>query len=431
MFGSVENDQVFCSGHNRRIALVKLAIIFAALLTPVVTIASGQTSSIVKMKSLMVDTQVRPGIGQFVPADDDVQHLVYELFMVNWQKQDLRFAWVDVEDAATGKRLVRFDSKELEDPTRIDTVPFSGGAGPDNRVLRSGQTAVMTIDVKLPLGASLPSAIRHRLEFESNPNLRMLLGDGSESSELYAFSAPMQIDRRPPLVIGPPLRGGPWRCGNGFSGGGWNSHDAMYTFGRRARIHIPQRFACDFCLVDKDGEVMRPTGTTDLVNSQFYGYRADVIAVADGLVVDTVDGVPENVPRVDGKIIPPVPLTDKTNAGNIVALKIGEGQYAFYAHLVPGSIRVKKGDRVRKGQVLGKVGNSGNSVGPHMHFQISRGPVLNGYDFLPHVYASYVLGGYERDRQLDAAKRTRFEFKRRRIASRVPMDGAFMTFPSK
>ncbi|HEX5702105.1 MAG TPA: M23 family metallopeptidase [Pyrinomonadaceae bacterium] len=401
-----------------------IVAMFAAL-----TIARAQADIVEKVTSLRVDADVRPAIGQFVPGDDDVQHLAYELLITNWQKQDLRFASVEIEDAATGKRLVKFDSKSLEDPIRINTVPFSGGIGPDNRVLRSGRTAVMAIDVKLPLGARLPAAIRHRFEFESNPNLQMLLDDGSESSELFAFTKPMPIDRRPPLVIGPPVRGGPWRCGNGFSGGGWNAHDSMYTFGKKARIHLPQRFGCDFRLVDQAGEVLRATGTTDLVNSQFYGQGADVIAVADGLVVDTLDGVPENVPRVDGKVIPPVPLTEKTWAGNIVALEIGKGQYAFYAHLVPGSIRVKKGDRVRKGQVLGKVGNSGNSVGPHLHFQVSRGPELNGHDFLPHIYSGYVLGGYERDRKLDLAKRTRFEFKRRRMRFRVPMDGAFMTFP--
>lgn len=402
--------------------ILVVLLVFAAF-----TIAQEQSSSVVKQRSLLIDADVRPSIGQFVPGDDDVQHLAYELLISNWQRIDLRLASVDIEDAATGKRLVRFDSKALEDPVRINTIPFSGGVGPDNRVIRSGRTAVMTIDLKLALGASLPAAVRHRMQFESDPKLLMTLDDGSESSKLYAISEPMPIDRRPPLVIGPPLRGGPWRCGNGFSGGGWNSHDAMYTFGKKARIHIPQRFACDFRLVDKDGEVLRPTGTTDLVNSQFYGYGADVIAVADGLVVDTVDGVPENVPRVDGKIIPPVPLTDKTNAGNIVALKIGEGQYAFYAHLVPGSLRVKEGDRVRKGQPLGKVGNSGNSAGPHLHFQVSRGPELNGYDFLPYVYTSYWLSG--RANHADIGKPD--PSKRRRIVFKVPTQGSYMTFPSK
>jgi len=79
------------------------------------------------------------------------------------------------------------------------------------------------------LGASVPAAVRHRIQFESDPNLQLILDDGSLSSELFSVSEPMPIDRTRPLVIGPPLRGGPWRCGNGFSGGTFNAHDAIYA----------------------------------------------------------------------------------------------------------------------------------------------------------------------------------------------------------
>ena len=276
--------------------------------------------------------------------------------------------------------------------------------------------------MKLRLGASLPAAVRHRIEFESNPNLQLIQDDGSLSSELVSFSEPMQINRARPLVIGPPLRGGPWRCGNGFGFG--NSHEALYASYKIARMHVPQRFGCDFGKVDAKGDTL-PSPFPDIISSSmFYGYGADVIAVADGRVVEKMDGVPENVPRIDGKIITPIPLTDRTNAGNMVALEIGKGQYAFYAHLQPGSLRVKEGDRVREGQLLGKVGNSGNSGAPHLHFQVCNGPKLNSCDFLPHVYRSYWLSGYARDRKPDPAKRKRIDFK-------VPTDGSFMTFPSK
>ena len=143
---------------------------FAALIAFVAFAdARGQSSSVVKTRTLQIDVEARPEVGQFVPADDDVQHLVYELFITNWNHEDLRFASVDVEDAATGKRLARFDSKALEDPIRIDTIPFVGKAGPANRVLRSGRTAVITIDVRLPFGASVPAAVRHRIQFETIP----------------------------------------------------------------------------------------------------------------------------------------------------------------------------------------------------------------------------------------------------------------------
>ena len=401
-----------------------IATIFAALLAFVAfPNAWAQSSNVVKIRSLQIDTDVRPDVGQFVPADDGVQHLVYELFVTSWHyTKELRFAAVDVEDAATGKRLARFDSKALEDPFTLRITQYPGKAGPANRLLPPGRTAIITLDVKLPPGASVPAAVRHRIQFESDPNLQLIQDDGSLSSELVSSSELMPIDRRPPLVIDAPLRGGPWRCGNGFGFG--NSHEAFYASNKIARMHVPQRFGCDFGKVDAKGDTL-PSPFPDIISSSmFYSYGADVIAVADGRVVDIVDEVPENVPRIDGKVITPVPLTDRTNAGNMVSLKIGEGQYAHYAHLQPGSLRVKEGDRVRKGQLLGKLGNSGNSGGPHLHFQVSSGPELNSSDFLPHVYRSYWLSGYARDRKPDPAKRKRIDFK-------VPTDGSFMTFPFK
>src|SRR4030095_6348497 len=105
-------------------SLVKLSIatIFTALLVVVAfSNAWGQSAGtgptpIVKIRTLQIDAWARPGAGQFVPADDGVQHLVYELFITSWHYiKELRFAEVDVEDAATGKRLARFDSQALED----------------------------------------------------------------------------------------------------------------------------------------------------------------------------------------------------------------------------------------------------------------------------------------------------------------------------
>jgi hypothetical protein len=415
-----------CSGRSLCTRLVKRSIttILAALLAFVVfPNAWGQSSTVVKIRTLQIDASARPGLGQFVPADDGVQHLAYELFVTSWHySKELRFAAVDVEDVATEKRLARFDSKALEDPFTLRITQYPGKAGPANRLLPAGRTAIITLDVKLPLGASVPGAVRHRIQFESDPNLQLIQDDGSLSSELISFSEPLPINRARPLVIGPPLRGGPWRCGNGFGFG--NSHEALYASNKIARMHVPQRFGCDFGKVDAKGDAL-PSPFPDIISSSmFYGYGADVIAVADGRVVDTLDGVPENVPRIDGKVITPVSLTDRTNPGNMVALEIGKGQYAFYAHLQPGSLRVKEGDRVRKGQLLGKLGNSGNSGGPHLHFQVCNSPQLNSCDFLPHVYRSYWLSGYARDRKPDPAKRKRIDFK-------VPTDGSFMTFPSK
>jgi murein DD-endopeptidase MepM/ murein hydrolase activator NlpD len=79
--------------------------------------------------------------------------------------------------------------------------------------------------------------------------------------------------------------------------------------------------------------------------------------------------------------------------GNEVVLEIAPGVYAFYAHLQPGSIRVQIGETVTTGQVLGLLGNTGNSTGPHLHFQLADGPDILTATSLPFVLDQYTLVG--------------------------------------
>ena len=75
------------------------------------------------------------------------------------------------------------------------------------------------------------------------------------------------------------------------------------------------------------------------------------------------------------------------------SIELGKNRYAFYAHLQPGSIRVKVGDKVRKGQAIGLLGNSGNTVGPHLHFHIGDADSLNGSEGIPFVFDSVDIIG--------------------------------------
>jgi murein DD-endopeptidase MepM/ murein hydrolase activator NlpD len=84
-------------------------------------------------------------------------------------------------------------------------------------------------------------------------------------------------------------------------------------------------------------------------------------------------------------------MTLETVGGNFVVLELRRDRYAFYAHLQPGSLRVKPGDVVKRAQVLGLVGNSGNSTEPHLHFQVSDGPSPLGSSGMPYVLDAYEL----------------------------------------
>ena len=106
----------------------------------------------------------------------------------------------------------------------------------------------------------------------------------------------------------------------------------------------------------------------DFINDA--GHACDVIAVADGEVVYVQDGVP----GYDDEVY---------TAGNFVRIKHESGVYSRYLHLVNGSIKVKVGQKVKAGAVLGTEGNTGYSMGTHLHFDINDG---NGYvDPLPYL----------------------------------------------
>ena len=87
--------------------------------------------------------------------------------------------------------------------------------------------------------------------------------------------------------------------------------------------------------------------------------------MANGKVVDVVKGFPDVKPGVVDQ-----DLTFKEAGGNHVILDIGGGRYAFYAHLKPGSIEVKEGDQVTRGQRIARLGNWGNTSAPHLHFHV-------------------------------------------------------------
>jgi murein DD-endopeptidase MepM/ murein hydrolase activator NlpD len=151
-------------------------------------------------------------------------------------------------------------------------------------------------------------------------------------------------------------------------------------------LRLGQRFAIDFSArLDADGRTH--TGNPDQ-NTSYLNYGQPVLAVGAGTVVEAVDGLPDQIPNH------PKPLPTADLDGNHVILSLGQGIFAGYAHLRPGSVRVRPGQRVRAGQILGELGNSGASSGPHLHFQLMNGPSLLDADGLPFVLRQFNLDGF-------------------------------------
>ncbi|HET9131782.1 MAG TPA: M23 family metallopeptidase, partial [Terriglobia bacterium] len=191
------------------------------------------------------------------------------------------------------------------------------------------------------------------------------------------------------IVISPPLGNGTWVAGNGPSDTSIHRRAGVLAGGR---VWLPERFAIDWVKVGEDG---KPSHDDPKINANWYGYGSEVLAVANGTVTAVKDGIPENVPLSSERV---VPISLETLGGNYVMLALGNHRVAFYAHLQPGSLRVKVGEHVRRGQPLGLLGNSGNSDAPHLHFHISDDSSLAS-EGLPYVFDSFeTLGTVQIDK---------------------------------
>lgn len=141
---------------------------------------------------------------------------------------------------------------------------------------------------------------------------------------------------------------GEWTVSNGGPTRATNKHHGSRT----------QRYAYDM-VVRKNG---RAKAKGQKGNEAHFCHGEDLLATASGTVVHAMDGVPENQPGDRGK-----------GGGNGVVIDHGFGEFSAVWHAVPGSITVEIGDEVEQGQVIGKVGNSGRSSGPHIHFHVAHG----------------------------------------------------------
>lgn len=126
----------------------------------------------------------------------------------------------------------------------------------------------------------------------------------------------------------------------------------------------------------------------------------EVIAPADGEVVYSRNDVPDNAPGADPEsVFSKLPEPMLAGAGNAVVISHGNSEYSVLMHLQKGSVRLSKGQRVKAGDVVGLIGSSGDSFGPHLHFQVQTGPELFRYSSVPVTFenlkgVSLVRGRY-------------------------------------
>jgi hypothetical protein len=304
---------------------------------------------------------------------DNRQHLAYELQLLNVAPFPVRLSRIDTLDGDTGAVLAT-----VRDATLASLVRRPEG-GEFTGVLGAGLSGLAVLDVSLPHRAPLPRVLVHRLTISFDPDSAP---PGFPTPVPYSAGR-TTVSRHQPVTIAPPLRGAGWVAVNGCCASANGHRGGIIPVD--GSLRAVERFAIDFVQLGPDRRLF--VGPLENLSSFRY-YGADVRSVAGGTVVRTHDGEAEQTPP-NGPSEFPTPLNA---GGNWLVVDIGGGHFAFYAHLQPHSITAKVGDRVRRGQTLGLLGNTGNSTGPHLHFHIMDSPSFDS-DGLPFQFETFTSPG--------------------------------------
>jgi Peptidase family M23 len=305
-----------------------------------------------------------------VMGSDGQRHLVYELRIQNMSGGGFNLKTIDVVDPKRDMVVLELDRAELG-----KRFALGGSRGAESADLGPAQFGVLFVHVPLPRGEPAPVMLVHRITgFSEKIHADFTLTGGQ---------TPLSLWRRP-AVLGPPLSGSGFVAADGCCDSIRHVRALLSIDGR---LELAQRFAIDWEEIDSEGRIV--VGDPKALESYVIFGKA-VLAVDDGTVVATRNDLPEQVP---GSLPAGIRLSEAD--GNYVVLDIG-GSYVLYAHMQPGSVTVKPGDTVTRGEILGRVGNSGNSQAPHLHLHVTDGPLPMASNGLAYVFDAFTLMAIDR-----------------------------------
>ncbi|HEY1857129.1 M23 family metallopeptidase [Acidocella sp.] len=363
-----------------------------------------------------------------VPGTDGFIHLAYAAQLTNLDRGVAELETIAPVDplhdfAAVGSSgVMDADGNNISGTVR----PFNPARPGDDaartvdaRQLQGGASGIAFFDVRFTKMKDVPGFLSHRLVVR--------LPGGKEVNELIN---PVPVGCQSPVVISPPLIGPRWWDANGCCE--VISPHRGATLPINGTIKLPEQFAIDYVQINaKDGCCTGPT--KDLKSWPFFG--APVLAVADGLVVEKVDGMPEQVPgEVKG-------INVQNAGGNHIIEAIGNGRYVLYAHLRTGSIPagIVVGTALKRGEKIGEIGNTGSSTAPHLHFQVMDSPSVLDATGLPFVFDRQLLEGqvggtaneadhaYESGASIDVSMRS----AKSPQSNLMPIEGQVFTYNEK
>ncbi len=296
-------------------------------------------------------------------------YVMYELHLTNFATTPLSLSRIEVLDADAGaaQPIATFEAEQLE--AMLQSLGGKTLSDPKERVvIADGQSAIVFMSVAFDHSSHIPGRLLHHVSTLDSAAEGAVIG--THHTELH--------------VLGPPVEGANWLAADGPSNDQDNHHRRGVVI-LDGRTVDSRRYAIDWKQI-RDGASF--SGDARDVRS-YHSYGKAVLAVADGRVVTARDGLPDNIPGHGESFHPAVPITLETVAGNTITLDLGGGQFAYYMHLQPGSLRVKAGDRVRRGQLVARIGGSGDAREPHLHFEVTTSSKLLAGEGVPYLIDRY------------------------------------------
>lgn len=387
--------------YRKAIISIAATFSFATLASPLEAATNPATEAAnwtpILMKSVAAP---RPFVGV-----DGLTNLVYEVVLTNFGREPLKLIEIQAIDK-NEKTLLSLSKQKL-----ADNLTEVGKTDSTDTLLQPGETGIAWINISLPADTSLPSDIHHKVTYKA-------LSQKEGKTDVGALTS---IDTKKPIRIGPPLKGNGWIANNCYDG----IPHRRALFPVNNDLYSSQRYAIDWTKLDNKGQAL--TGNPLKVSS-YPAYGEPIIAVADGTILGVVNEFPDQIPGTasKNKLYP---------GGNTIIMSLPEeGAFAFYAHIKPGTIAVKEGDKVTRGQVIGHVGNVGNSSEPHLHFHVTDRPTIFAANSLPYAIDNFTVEGKIDEHKFDQEKLTRKKVTLEKPSyvgphqGQMPKEGSVITF---
>jgi len=337
-----------------------------------------------------------------VKGSDDKFHVAYELSVLNYHPDAA--VVTSLETLAPDGRVVTSWSQEQLRPLTM-VVPDLTLSGMPATGIPPGGTALLVLEDVYPSRASIPRSVTHRISATFSPPAdapaaRVALFPPSATET----GGRVTTSKQDAVLLAAPVTGRGWVMGYGCCDVVNGHRGAQLPID--GAINATERFAIDFGQADPDlapgsavtDDVVLEPSTDGTKNEDYLAYGEPLLAVADATVVKVTTDVPDTAPGA--KPGGDEGLATSDVGGNVVVLRIAPHLFAFYLHNKPGSTVVKVGDRVKRGQQLAELGSSGNSLAPHLHFQLGRSQNMLATENVPYVFRRFTVTGTLTDSEL-------------------------------